>query len=127
VIDRKTRQVICTAHGRGREHDFRLFKRSQVRFDLATECLGDSGYQGLQKLHANSRRPKKKPPRKTLSKAERRANRDLASRRIVFEHAIGKLKVFRILMERYRNRRRRFGLRVNLIAGIYNFDLKEQF
>ena len=28
VVDRQTRQIICTAFGREREHDFRLFKRS---------------------------------------------------------------------------------------------------
>jgi hypothetical protein len=39
------------------------------------------------------------------------------------EQAIGKLKVFRILAERYRRRRKRFGLRFNLIAGLYNFEL----
>jgi len=33
------------------------------------------------------------------------------------------LKVFRILSERYRNRRKRFPLRFNLIAAIYNFEL----
>lgn len=126
MIDLKSKQVICTAHGRGREHDFKLFKRSQVSFDQRTECLGDRGYQGLQKLHPNSQTPKKRRPRQKLCKADRRANRELASRRIVCEHVIGKLKVFRILMERYRNRRRRFGLRVNLIAAIYNFELKEQ-
>ena len=32
-------------------------------------------------------------------------------------------KVFRILSERYRNRPRRFGLRFNLIAAIYNYEL----
>jgi len=90
------------------------------------KCLGDHSYQGLQKLHANIQTPKKKPLRKILSKAERRANREMASRRILCEHVIGKLKVYRKLMERYRDRRRRFGLRVNLIAGIYNFELKEQ-
>jgi len=37
---------------------------------------------------------------------------------------VGKLKVFLILMERYRNRRKCFSLRANLIAGIYNFELK---
>lgn len=125
-MDRKTKQIICTAFGRGREHDFRLFKRSQVRFANTTECLGDRGYQGVQKLHALSQTPKKKPPRQTLSPADRRTNRDLARRRIIGEHVIGKLKVFRILQERYRNRRRRFGLRVNLLAGIYNFELKER-
>jgi hypothetical protein len=125
-VDRQTRQIICTAFGRGREHDFRLFKRSQVRFAATTQCLGDRGYQGLQKLHAQSQTPHKKPPRKALPKAQQQANRVLASQRIVGEHVIGKLKVFRILQERYRNRGRRFGLRVNLLAGVYNFELKEQ-
>jgi len=27
------------------------------------------------------------------------------------------------LLERYRNRRKRFSLRFNLIAGVYNFEL----
>jgi hypothetical protein len=75
-------------------------------WNYETECLGDRGYQGLQKLHANSQTPKKKPPRRELGKSDRRVNRELASQRIVCEHVIGKLKVFRILMERYRNRRR---------------------
>jgi len=30
--------------------------------------------------------------------------------------------VFRILLERYRNRRRRFGLRFNLIAALCNLE-----
>jgi DDE superfamily endonuclease len=62
--------------------------------------LCDRGYQGLQKSHANSLTPKKKPPRKTLIDAERQAIHELASRRIVGEHVIGKLKVFRVLMDR---------------------------
>lgn len=39
------------------------------------------------------------------------------------EHIIRSLKIFRILSERYPNRRRRFGLRFNLIAAIYNHEL----
>ncbi|MBD0310849.1 MAG: IS5/IS1182 family transposase, partial [Microcoleus sp. T1-bin1] len=41
----------------------------------------------------------------------------------IIEHVNRRLKIFRILSERYRNRRRRFGLRFNLIAGIYNYEL----
>ena len=37
--------------------------------------------------------------------------------------AFGKLKVFKIRCEKYRNRGKRLGLRFNLIAGIYNFQL----
>lgn len=46
----------------------------------------------------------------------------LARERIVIEHVNRRLKIFRILAERYRNRRRRFGLRCNLIAALYNFE-----
>jgi hypothetical protein len=55
--------------------------------------------------------------------AEKPGNRRLASQRIGAEHVSGKLKVFKILAERYRNRRRRFGLRVPLLAALYNLDL----
>ncbi|MFM6500410.1 MAG: hypothetical protein ACKPHW_00095, partial [Microcystis panniformis] len=43
-----------------------------------------------------------------------------AKERIIFEHIHRHLKIFKILSSRYRNRRKRFGLRFNLIAGIYN-------
>ena len=36
------------------------------------------------------------------------------------EHIIRSVEIFRILAERYRNRRKRFGLRFNLIAALYN-------
>ncbi|KJV53488.1 putative transposase [Orientia tsutsugamushi str. Gilliam] len=39
------------------------------------------------------------------------------------ENIIGMLQRFKIIADKYRNRRKRFGLRFNLISGIYNFDL----
>jgi len=56
-----------------------------------------------------------------LTKEQKAANRQLSSERFVVEHVIRSVKIFRILAERYRNRRKRFGLRFNLIAAIYNF------
>ena len=47
---------------------------------------------------------------------------EISRKRIFVEHAIRFLKRFRILSERYRNRRKRFALRFSLIAGICNFD-----
>jgi hypothetical protein len=101
-----------------------LFKRSKITIQVAIECLADRGDQGLQKLHHKSQPPKKKPPRGELSKEEKRQNQVLASRCVVGEHVLGKLKVFRILSEKYRNRRKRFGLRLNLMTSLYNLDLK---
>ncbi len=123
MINGTTRQVICTAHGRGPTHDFALYKQSQLELHESLEVLADSGYQGLDKLHEKSRTPKKKSKKVQLTKDERRANRELSRRRIVVENVIRSLKIFRILLERYRNRRKRFSLRFNLIAGLYNFEL----
>ena len=85
--------------------------------------MGDKGYQGIQKLHANSKTPKKKPRGGKLTKVDKKSNRELAKVRVIGEHINRKLKVFKILSDRYRNRRKRFGLRFNLIAGLYNYEL----
>lgn len=47
----------------------------------------------------------------------------LSSERVLNENVIGMLKRFKIISDRYRNRRKRFGLRFNLIAAIYNMGL----
>ena len=56
-----------------------------------------------------------------LEPMQKQINREVSRRRIVVEHVIGRLKRFRIVSERYRNRRQRYGLRMNLIAGILNW------
>lgn len=108
MIDRRNKQVSCTAHCRGAQHDFALYKQSGVKPHSDIKCLGDSGYQGLNKLHANSQTPDKKRRGQKLSPEAKRRNRELARRRIVVEHVLRRLKTFRLLAERYRNRRRRF-------------------
>ncbi len=82
----------------------------------------DTSYQGLAHIHANSLLPKKRPKHHRLTKQERNKNREISRKRIFAEHAIRFVKRFRILSERYRNRRCRFALRFSLIAGICNFD-----
>jgi IS5 family transposase len=122
VIDSKTKQVICVAIGKGRKHDLDLLKVSQTRFALEVLVKADKGYQGIKKLHSKSETPHKKPYRGQLTREQRIENRCLARERIVVEHVNRRFKVFRVLSERYRNRRSRYGLRVNLVAGIYNLD-----
>jgi hypothetical protein len=105
-----TRQIVATTFAPGATHDFQMFKTSRLPLAATTECLADAGYQGLSTLHPLTPDPKA-------------ANRQVARQRIVAEHIIRRLKVFRILSERCRNRRRRFGLRFNLIAALYNLEL----
>lgn len=123
MVEQATGKIICTAHGKGKEHDFRIFQNSKLRLREDIECLGDKGYQGIQKLHTKSRIPKKKPPKASLNREDKQSNKELAKVRVVGEHVHRKLKIFKILSDRYRNRRKRFGLRFNLIAGLYNYEL----
>jgi len=124
IIHQKTMQIIATAFANGSTHDFRLFKESQTVMAPHVLCLADAGYQGLADLHTNSQTPQKKSKHHPLTVAQKVANRELACQRIFVEHAIRRVKIFRILSERYRNRRKRFGLRFNLIASLYNLELK---
>jgi hypothetical protein len=73
-------------------------------------------------LHSNSQIPIKKPKGGSLSKPDKQFNRQLVRQRIAIEHVNRRLKIFKILSLPYRNRRR-FGLRCNLIAAIYNFEV----
>ena len=124
MVNQHTLEIIATAFGKGRMHDFRLFKENYAGMATHVRCLADSGYQGLTGLHANSETPAKKSKHHPLTIEQKAANRELARQRIFCEHVIGKLKIFRILSERYRNRRKRFCLRFNLIAAIYNLELQ---
>ena len=123
IVDTQSLKVICTAHGTGKEHDFQLFKRSKVKPLSLIEILADKGYQGIRKIHLLSYTPFKKTKKKPLSLREKEYNQELSKNRIYIEHVIRCLKIFRLLAQPYRNRRRRFGLRFNLIAGLYNFGL----
>ena len=90
-----------------------------------TELLSDSGFQGVAKPHhPRGRTPYKRWKGKILTAEQQVHNRTLAKERILAEHVIRKLKVFRVLKETYRHRKRRFGLRLNLIAALYNHDLE---
>lgn len=123
VVDKATSQIICTDFSVGKKHDFRLLKEGKVRFQESLKVFVDSGYQGFQKLHLNTKIPKKKIKKRPLSKADKANNRKISSKRVLVENVIGSVKRFRILSERYRNRRTRFALRFNLVAAIHNFEL----
>ena len=123
VVDEASRQVICTAFAQGKCHDFRLFKESNTHIHPQTQAITDSGYQGIDKVHPNSRFPKKKSKHFPLNPEDKQSNQALARQRIGNENVIGLLKRFKIIAHRYSNRRKRFQLRFNLIAAIYNFEL----
>lgn len=117
--------MICTNFRNGKCHDFRLFKESKIRIPSVIQVAVDTGYQGLQKIHSKTVLPRKRCKKRPLSKEDKANNTQLAKERVLVENVIGMVKRFKIISDRYRNRRKRFGLRFNLIAGLYNFELAD--
>ena len=115
--------IICTHFCNGKTHDFNLFKKSKLPLRPATRVIVDTGYIGIKNTHHLCELPEKRSKHHPLTDTAKRFNRTLSSIRALNENVIGCIKRFRIISERYRNRRRRFALRFNLIAGLYNYEL----
>jgi hypothetical protein len=111
--------VLTKAAGK----DFKLFKNSRVYLKKASKCLVDTGYLRIQKIHHNSEHPKEKNKKRPLTKEDKKQNQRISSIRIRIENIIREIKIFRIIAEKYRNRRKHFALRFNLIAAIYKLNL----
>ena len=80
----------------------------------------DSGYQGYQEDHPAIDIPYKKSKKHPLTQDEKTYNHALSSFRVRVEHAIGRMKRFRILADRYRYPRARHSAKFAIIAGITN-------
>ena len=77
---------------------------------------------GIKKFCPNAELPNKKTKLKPLTKEGKKENHKLSSKRIIVEQINAKIKVFKITKYPYRNRRKKFGLRMNLICAIINLD-----
>lgn len=100
---------------------FKLFK---VLFDL--------GFVGVEKLYEigelwiGFRKPRKskKNPDPELSEAQKAHNKKVSSQRIYVEHAIGKMKIFRILKNRCRFKCMKMkNTIIGVCAGLWNHKL----
>ncbi|ACK72316.1 transposase, IS4 family protein [Gloeothece citriformis PCC 7424] len=75
VIQQKTGLIVCLVNGKGKTHDFKLFKNSGVKFGTLMQVIADKGYQGIAKIHQLSETPIKKKKGKKLTQEEKIYNR----------------------------------------------------
>ncbi|WP_153298060.1 IS5 family transposase [Streptococcus pneumoniae] len=124
-------QAIVTSQGRTVSlditvnycHDMKLFKMSRRNIGQAGKILADSGYQGLMKIYPQAQTPRKSSKFKPLTVEDKTYNHALSKERSKVENIFAKVETFKIFSTTYRNHRKRFGLRMNLIAGIINHEL----
>jgi len=104
--------------------DIELLRASRLlkRLPEGVGGIGDLGYVGIGELHPSGlgAAPRRKPRGKGRPPADRKYNRAFSRRRIVVEHAIGRLRRFRAVAHVNRHRRQGHAMRVRAIAGLVN-------
>ena len=99
----------------GTTHDKKVYDRTRVVCPRGVPRTGDTAYIGTGLCT-----PTRRPPGGQLTPRQKAGNRRVSRRRIVVEHGIGKMKVWRIASERFRNPRRRHTLVIKNVAGLHN-------
>jgi len=100
----------------GSKHDKKLYDESHLTYGINTKPISDLGYFGVEGITM----PNKKPKGKELTLEQKQFNRQLSKQRIKIEHTIGRMKVFQILSQRYRNDLANHSLIFKNIAGLHN-------
>lgn len=109
----------------GSVHDKKIADEAGIGFEKVVELLQDSGFQGFLPKNAIIVQPVKKPKGKELSEQQKQENKEKSSERVVIEHAIGQVKVWRILKDKIRSWRYKIRDEVMEIAcGLNNLKLK---
>lgn len=112
---RRVRIAAVSKAFAGKTHDKKVYDTTGVVCPAGVPRTGDTGYLG-----AGLCTPRRRPPKGQLTPRQKAGNRRVSRRRIVAEHGIGKMKVWRIAAERYRNPRRRHALIIKNVAGLHN-------
>lgn len=99
----------------GKAHDKKVYDRSRVVAPRDAKRTGDTAYLGT-----GLKTPTRKPRGGELTGGQKAENRRVARRRVVAEHGIGKMKVWRVASERYRNPVGRHTLIMKNVAGLHN-------
>lgn len=125
VAPDKSILVLSKAY-HGKNHDKGILNREQWVDSIPDEVKiqGDKGFQGLQNEFVNVEIPHKKPKGGELTDEQKEENRDLASKRVVCEHAFAGVKRYGIATNIYRNRIKDFDDHsMFTAAGLWNFYL----
>lgn len=117
---RKVRVAAVSRTFPGSTHDERVFDRAGMRVPDGVTGYGDTAYLGT-----GHQTPSRKPRGGSLTARQEAGNRRVGRTRVVVEHGIGKMKVWRVAAERWRNPRRRHTRVMRNVAGQHNRMLAE--
>ena len=124
-VDEESGRVVDVSDSApGPRSDIKLLRQSRLmrRLPDGVGGIGDLAYQGIAELHPKGLGacPRRKPRGKDRPPEDRKYNRAFSRRRIVVEHAIGRLRWFQAVTQVNRHGRQGHAVRVRAIAGLVN-------
>lgn len=112
---RRVRIAAVSASFPGKTHDKALYDAARMVAPPGVRRTGDTAYLGT-----GLETPTRKPRGGELTAHQKAGNRRMSRRRVVAEHGIGKMKIWRIAAERYRNPVSRHTVMMKNVAGLHN-------
>jgi len=138
MSDQSKRVLFIGKTVAGSRHDYPLLKeefKPENDWFKSVKVSVDLGYQGIksdylspENIHIPHKKPRKskKNTNPSLTRAQKRENKEMGRIRVVVEHVIGGMKAFNILASKFRNRLNNLVDEVIfLVAGLWN--LKNSF
>lgn len=120
VITTRVGQIVSVSNSvPGTVHDLTL-RRQGPPLPKNARAYADSGYQGYQNDHPDIDIPCKASKKHPLDDEELEYNHGLSSFRVRVEHAIRRIKTFRILADRFRYPRASHSAKFAIAAGLAN-------
>jgi hypothetical protein len=127
LVDASGRIWFLSATYAGRVHDKRIADEAHYRLPEGSVLGQDSGFQGFTLPGVTILQPKKKPRNGALTDEEKAENQWISHIRVLVEHSIGGVKVYRIVHDVIRHWCSDIRDQVMAICcGLYNLRLRQQ-
>ena len=124
LADPEKRILYLSQTYEGTVADKRVADEEDLEFGKTLELLQDLGFQGYKPKGVVVIQPMKKPRGGQLTDEQKQANRAKSRERVVVEHAIGSVKIWRMVKEVIRSWSHRLRDQVMYLAcGLHNFRL----
>jgi hypothetical protein len=114
---------------RGRKHDYKVYKKNHPKLPKDVLSMFDLGFLGVEKDFPEqlSSLPIKKEKDYELTEVQKEYNENHSAKRIVIEHAICRIKKYRIMNDVFRNRLRKYNKVSDIVSGLVNYRIMNTF
>jgi DDE superfamily endonuclease/Helix-turn-helix of DDE superfamily endonuclease len=129
AVDEETGEIVDIPESvPGPTADITLLDQSELLDNLPEGVggMGDSGYQGIAKLHKHGFSPRKKPRGKDRPPEDVAYNTAFSRRRIVVENTNNRIRRYQSLAQTDRNHRQNHTRRVRAVAGLVNRQIRHR-